>query len=637
MRRQILVANLIAAAMAYGGSTAGKTTQIFDSIRNGDAAAVRAQAAKGVDQRNAFGETPLMYAALYGDASTVKLLLARGADVNAKSDGGTTALMLAVGDIEKVKLLVAKGADVNAASSTGRTPLLIAASRANSGEVVRFLLAKGADPKVKDKLQGMPLPTGSGGATPLIEAAKQRDGEAFKALLPVSDIHAKDNAGSDALCVAALHGNVEIVKALIAGGAKVDTKTTPAEFTPLHLAAWRQNPELARLLIEHGADVNARDAFGSTPLMWSAYNDYAEPATTEVLLKAGADLSIRNSNGDTAMRWARARGETAIVALLKAHGAEDVASPAMPEAKYIPASLQKSIAALQAGGPDFVKKSGCVSCHNQSLPQMAASLARKNGIAVDEKIADQTRKAVMSLVKPAYLPLIEMSDVLPDMQATAGYLLLGLNADGYQPDVYTDAGVLNLAAKQLADGSWRPWAPRPPLEFSAITSTAMSARVLDLYAPPARRSEFNARIASAREFLKRETPRTNEEKAMRLLGLKWTGASQSEIEQAAKAVIADQRKDGGWAQLATLSSDAYATGQALYALRIANAVSANDDTYRRGAEYLRKTQYEDGTWRVKSRSFPFQPYKESGFPHGTDQWISSAGTSWATMALLLAK
>jgi hypothetical protein len=53
-------------------------------------------------------------------------------------------------------------------------------------------------------------------------------------------------------------------------------------------------------------------------------------------------------------------------------------------------------------------------------------------------------------------------------------------------------------------------------------------------------------------------------------------------------------------------------------------------------DYLLRTQLGDGSWLVVSRSFPFQPYKESGFPHGKDQWISAAGTSWASMALSLA-
>ena len=55
--------------------------------------------------------------------------------------------------------------------------------------------------------------------------------------------------------------------------------------------------------------------------------------------------------------------------------------------------------------------------------------------------------------------------------------------------------------------------------------------------------------------------------------------------------------------------------------------------YAKGVRYLLNTQAADGSWHVKMRSIWVQPYFESGFPYGTDQWISAAGTSWAAMAL----
>jgi squalene cyclase len=124
-----------------------------------------------------------------------------------------------------------------------------------------------------------------------------------------------------------------------------------------------------------------------------------------------------------------------------------------------------------------------------------------------------------------------------------------------------------------------------------------------------------------------------EEKAMKLLGLVWAKAEPEDIKAAAQAVMSEQRPDGGWAQLPALETDAYATGQALTALHAAGQIAVNDQIYNRGAAFLLRTQRPDGSWLVRSRSFPFQPYKESGFPHGKDQWISAAGTSWATMAL----
>ena len=95
----------------------------------------------------------------------------------------------------------------------------------------------------------------------------------------------------------------------------------------------------------------------------------------------------------------------------------------------------------------------------------------------------------------------------------------------------------------------------------------------------------------------------------------------------------EQRADGGWGQLAGLDSDAYATGQSLYALMEGGKVSASDPALRRGIDFLLRTQFADGTWHVRTRAHPFQPPMDSGFPHGRDGWISAAGTSWAVMAL----
>ena len=97
-----------------------------------------------------------------------------------------------------------------------------------------------------------------------------------------------------------------------------------------------------------------------------------------------------------------------------------------------------------------------------------------------------------------------------------------------------------------------------------------------------------------------------------------------------------QRDDGGWSQLDGGASDAYATGSALVALNRAGAVATDDPAYRRGVLFLLSSQRDDGSWFVASRSKPFQPYFESGFPYGKDQFISMSATSWAVAALSLA-
>ena len=93
-----------------------------------------------------------------------------------------------------------------------------------------------------------------------------------------------------------------------------------------------------------------------------------------------------------------------------------------------------------------------------------------------------------------------------------------------------------------------------------------------------------------------------------------------------------QRDDGGWAQLPRIAADAFATGEVLYALH-ASGLPPDSSPYKRGVAYLLRTQLEDGTWLVRSRAFGLQPYLETGFPHGRDQFISAAATSWAVIAL----
>ena len=70
-----------------------------------------------------------------------------------------------------------------------------------------------------------------------------------------------------------------------------------------------------------------------------------------------------------------------------------------------------------------------------------------------------------------------------------------------------------------------------------------------------------------------------------------------------------------------------------FALSIAGRVGQDDPTYRKGIAYLMRTQAPDGSWHVKTRAIWLQPYFESGFPYGRDQFISTAGTAWASMAL----
>jgi hypothetical protein len=175
---------------------------------------------------------------------------------------------------------------------------------------------------------------------------------------------------------------------------------------------------------------------------------------------------------------------------------------------------------------------------------------------------------------------------------------------------------------------------RPPQEYSNIAATGLAIRGLQVYAPPGRAAEARERIARAGNWLAAAKPYGVEEQAMRLLGLGWSKAKANVIADARKDLIAAQLPNGGWPQLPGMEPDAYATGLALYALHIATGFPVKKKTYQHGVRYLLDTQRPDGSWFVESRSYPFQPHFESGFPYGHNQWISAAASSWALLSLL---
>jgi hypothetical protein len=205
-------------------------------------------------------------------------------------------------------------------------------------------------------------------------------------------------------------------------------------------------------------------------------------------------------------------------------------------------------------------------------------------------------------------------------------------AEGAPRTKVTDAAVTCLASRQYPDGSWPAIDVRPPLGGSPVVFTALAIRSLDRYMPDAMRVRTDAQIARARDFLRGVHPRDTQDAAMKLLGLVWAQAPAADISTQSRALAALQRADGGWGQVPTMPADAYATGQALYALA-SSGMNTTDRIYRRGVSYLLRTQLEDGSWFVRTRGFPFQRYFDAGFPHETNQFISAAATSWAVIAL----
>jgi ankyrin repeat protein len=204
-----------------------------------DVAAIERLVKHGVDVNlsTADGKTALMLAAQQGRVDLIRALLDAGATINLTNTRGGTALMYAavVGDPATVKLLLLRGATINTQSSNGWTALMIAAVKGYD-ELVRLLLARGADPNLRDIY----------GWTPLMRAAYEN--------------------------------RLTVVRALLASNATKVNVSNDNGATALHQAARRGHLQIVQLLIDHGADLEAKDLRERTPAMLARAQGHANVA-----------------------------------------------------------------------------------------------------------------------------------------------------------------------------------------------------------------------------------------------------------------------------------------------------------------------------------------------------------------------
>ena len=624
MKRFVLAASLMALPLLASGGD----LSLLDAIRAGDAAAVRARLAAGADvnARDESGATALMYSAIYAQAETMRLLIDGGADANIPNLAGSTALMWAAGDPAKVHLLLDAGAVVRATTASGVTPLLVA-FRAGSVDSVGALLAGGADPSVLTPVQ-------------LVRTWYQDGGTDMQQVLDAAGAHrVSPEDMTTSLASGSVLFDLPSFDRVLGSGAnpatqvRVTTLTIPA----LGLAAYGGDAAVVGRILGAAVDPNARSSNGVTPLMLAAFSPRESAGLTQLLLSHQADISLRDDAGRTPLDWALTRGETATARLLRDAGAPSsvvtAPPPAVSHARSPREAIAIALARLEPAGPGFFNHTQCISCHSQSLPLMAATRAAAHGIDAGRTVAAQATDSTLTSWKPARENLFLGQSSIGGFVANVTYGLASLADAGTPPSPTTDAVALALATAQRRNGSWRIHDLRPPLgDVSDVPSTALAIRGLTVYTPPGRREELAPRLARARDWLRAATPQSTQDEAFTLMGLVWSAVPRDEIERQRDRLLALQRGDGGWGQLPTMAPDAYATGQALFALSTAGARGV-DERYQRGAAYLLRTQLEDGTWFVRSRALGFQAFFESGFPHGRDQFISAAATSWAAIAL----
>jgi len=623
---------LITAPSAIGQ---GSDETLFQHIRNNDLPGIKQQFAADPNQKGNHDVTPLLYAAAFGTADAVKLLIDLHADVNAKNSFDATALIWGATDSRKVRMLLDAGADVNAVTKKGRTALMVAAACDGCNDIVRMLLEKGADAKAKD----------GRGTTPLTLAAAAGDVESMRLLLAKgADPKAASDGGGTPLMDAVSTCNIKAVDLLISKGAKADTHISFAGtvkfgpialvgLTPLMSASAYCHADVVKALLNAGADVKAHDVRNMTALMMAVSSEIQDPAVVRLLIKAGSDLNAKSVTGETALDWARKFGNREVVAAL---GGKVAPPPTITKGDQSgsPAdSLQKSTTLLQKSAAEFFAQSGCAGCHHQPMAVMAAASVHAAGLPVDQSRTQALLKMMEEEIARTQENLLQRIDPGGAGDGEA-YFLPAMAAADFPASPATDAAARHLAEMQHRTGNWHVGdVSRSPMQEGDIARTARGIRALQVYAPPSLKPDFARRISRAKDWLATAKPLTADDRAMKLVGLHWAGETAEQLKPHAKALLAAQRPDGGWAPNRNLASDAFATGESLWALRECGLIQPGDPAFKRGVAYLLQTQAADGSWHVASRAPKFQPYFQSGFPYEHDQWISSAATAWATMAI----
>jgi ankyrin repeat protein len=254
-----------------------------------------------------------MAATLNGSLDQMKLLIDHGANVNYQSVDSITALWLAIPDWDKTKLLLDHGADVNH-KIQGYGILVKLAAMPGTMNLFHLFIESGADLKKMASDNYLLYAAASSGDTAII-------GFLIRSGFNVND---SVSFGDYPINNAETFRSFDALKMLVDNGADVNVRVWIPPgldafkgFTPLMFASISNDKPSILYLLDHGANPNARNKNGYTPLMLFEQSDSDDPETTLAFIKHGAVVTEEALDGTDALYYAMKKGSTATVALLE--------------------------------------------------------------------------------------------------------------------------------------------------------------------------------------------------------------------------------------------------------------------------------------------------------------------------------
>ncbi len=313
-KAMILLLMLMLFSNLQAQQASNKTNALFEAIRSGSAKELQLQLSNGAKANDSLGSySALMAATLYGSVEQMKLLIAHGADVNYHSSDGTTALWLAVPNRDKTKLLLDNGADVN--HKIGGYGILVKlAAMPGTIKIFHLFIDKGADLKKMAPDNYLVYNAALSGDTSIL-GFLLRSGFNVNDSISFGDYPINNAEGFRSFAT---------LKMLVDNGANVNVRQwipfgldAFKGFTPLMFAAVAHDKPSFFYLLEHGADPNAKNKQGYTPLMLLEQSETDDPEMTLALIKRGAVVSEKDQDGNDALFYAKEKGNTPSVAILE--------------------------------------------------------------------------------------------------------------------------------------------------------------------------------------------------------------------------------------------------------------------------------------------------------------------------------